>query len=88
MQETWVQEKVSVNGFHSHSISATSGVGCGRYKGGLGVLIATSLCVNTRLLPSFKQHAMAILAHFEDWDLLIINVGFADNKRSSPILLT
>ena len=82
IQETWVQEKVSINGFHSHSISTTSRVGHGRCKGGLGVLIATSLCVNSRLLPSFKQHAMAILAHFEQWDLLIINVYLLIKRRN------
>lgn len=83
LQETWMSGNLLLNGFNSYSLGAIPGVGRGRCKGGLGVLVATALCVSTRALPSYKHYAMAIIIQFTQGELLIINVYLPPQKKKS-----
>ena len=73
LQETWTAATLKLDGYYAFVVKAVPGRGPGRLKGGLSILISTTVKVNCKELPPLKQLAMAVLISWKKDCLLIIN---------------
>lgn len=74
LQETWLREKLTLNGFTTSSVDASASQKGGRPSGGLSILISTSIKHVSFSIPPLANLASSSLVRFNDIWLLIINV--------------
>lgn len=77
-----------MGGYKAFCWKAIKGEGNGRLKGGLGILLSTSLCGKSRPLHYLKNWAMAICVQVREAHLILVNVSippYSTNSVTSSI---
>lgn len=67
LQEMWTANELLIEGYHSYTNTAISGMSPGRLKGDLGILISTALRVKCVHLNPLKEHAIAYTSIIRDF---------------------
>ena len=85
LQETWTDVPFILNVYHAFELAALPGMGPGRLKGGLGILISTQLKVKCTEVAPLKPFAMAVHLSLERGFILFINVYLPPGRKKTEV---
>ena len=83
LQETWTGADLELDGYNSFKLEATPGLGSGRLKGGLGILVSTQLKAVCIALDPLSHLAMAILICWDSGKILFFNVYLPPQRKTA-----